>query len=195
MDERSNRRSEDDGSDPDASAEQPADCEHADLDAGADHPDRVAPSCDPRHQTIARTRTETGADVHTRRDSVQDNGCEERHPSPERGIHTSENGIHDGGRCFEHSTDQHSVENRAQSGALPKRHPQHQHSQARDHYDGSEPHVERARQPLMKNIPRIKPEIGGDEQRQTHSEQHQPSEQLDDTSQLRRGQQQIDPGC
>jgi hypothetical protein len=79
---------EGDGTDADGAAEQPADREHGELQAGAREPDRTSGAArQAGHQPVPRPGAEVGADVHAGRHPAQHDSRDEVGDAPLHRVH------------------------------------------------------------------------------------------------------------
>lgn len=180
--ERADRDGEQHGPDADGAAEQPADGEHRDLDAGTRQAQRLpGPRGQAGHQAVARARTEAGTDVEPGGDTVQRDAAEEQRDAGCERVgrrQDAEGGV--GGQA-----DHDDVARRAEAGTLPQRDPGQQHQRADDDHDAAQRQAGVPGQALVQHVPGSQAQARGDHQRGAGAEQHEPGEELRQTARQR----------
>lgn len=175
--ERADEQGVGDGRDAEHPAEREADEHDHDLDPRAHQPERQPGAArQPGHQAVPRAGAELGADVHRRRDPVEDQpGDHQRDPAG-----PALRGVDPGHHRVDDQADEDGVGDRAEAGRLPQWHPQEQHDHRGrdDHLAEGERHV--PGHALVQDVPGHHAESALDQQHHRHPVEHEPQHELRD---------------
>ena len=153
--ERADADGEQHGADADRSAEQPADRQHGQLDAGADQAQGAPGTAgQARHQPVAGSGAETGADVHAAGQPAEQDPAEHLRNAPwQRGAAWQQRQRH-----VHRAADEHDVADRAETRPLPQRDPAQQHDRPDDDRDRADRQPGVGGDALVQHVPGVKAE-------------------------------------
>ncbi|MCA1781616.1 MAG: hypothetical protein LC679_05380 [Intrasporangiaceae bacterium] len=130
------------------------------------------------HQPVAGSRSELGADVHRRREGVEDQARGHEDQTGEQPGRLGQPGQH----RVDDETDDDGVEDGPQTGRLPQWDPEQQHRERGDDDDLAEAERDVEGEALVEDVPRHDTEGAPDEERHGDAVENEAEEQLRDAS-------------